>query len=909
MAGNILLLIAIETDETVEALRETYEEELEMISTDVKLISERTLQIGETEALELKHKMKLQGMNVERISTLFSHQGILYRLDCIQVIGNIEREYQKIRDSIRFLRERTEWLEKYEGKPVRTCLAGGLVSFECNRPRWRETTFNGQKIGAFLETCDFQIIAGGAWFNVYLRKADGSLAVELNKLRNFLRSIYEKTEAEDVEETVGKHTHPGFRLKSDTGEQKRLTRGTVFLQGDLAVWVWQECLMSKARAVEKDWHAFLNGLRIRSLDDSEEPPAYPLKLEEEDWGHAVADAGLSVILAQAKRIIGPDEDEEPAAVSPDGKKILLTDDDGSAVISDVATGMRVPLEKEAPFDDAENVRWSSCGKKLAYLSGGQVILADVDSAYEHNTEINALSVAWEANNERLLLCRSRLKDAGRANFSCMNLALVNPQDRSEKMLLQYPLAAIRFPVVSPDGKSAAFVANRDRPRTKTGCGNLHLCALDGSGLRRLTRGNEWLRRPQWSADGGKIYFVGQSGDEDETLAPWDLRRFDLYVHSLADNKTINLTRSGYISDVWIAGEDAFLLVRHWKLPKEQRGLFRVSLRDLEQNAKERPAPQAMDKKNKQKNVAERLRRELNLNDPAQVVLDQMLLEKASKVWAAAVGETHGLALDFSLASLAHLDALAEDFHIRTGGDWTLHFALSAYYGETLRRAVGAQWRIRPSPFSLWRPVLSDQANACVNVVAPFSETYLRQNVRISTSASQETDGGRKIFLVYPPTDAKAVKDKETPKDYKKAWEDLDQGKIESALKHFAKELNRFPKNRELAEEALGVCAMAEDSKLAAQMIKDAAEAGNEVPELLIRHANNLADKEPEQALTYYRKAANARWPSAECFIKIGNLYSHKNRNDIAESCWRRAFKYADDRQKAELRRLLDHAEE
>ena len=63
------------------------------------------------------------------------------------------------------------------------------------------------------------------------------------------------------------------------------------------------------------------------------------------------------------------------------------------------------------------------------------------------------------------------------------------------------------PAVSPDGKSLAFVSNRD------GRFKLHVMNLDGTGLRRLTDDAGADDNPAWSPDGSRIAFVSEAGGE------------------------------------------------------------------------------------------------------------------------------------------------------------------------------------------------------------------------------------------------------------------------------------------------------------------------------------------------------------------------------------------------------------
>jgi TolB protein len=70
------------------------------------------------------------------------------------------------------------------------------------------------------------------------------------------------------------------------------------------------------------------------------------------------------------------------------------------------------------------------------------------------------------------------------------------------------------PEASPDGRSIAFMSQRD------GNWEVYLASLDGTGLRRLTRqeGNDGL--PTWSPDGRYLAFVS---DREGAWAVWIMR--------------------------------------------------------------------------------------------------------------------------------------------------------------------------------------------------------------------------------------------------------------------------------------------------------------------------------------------------------------------------------------------------
>ncbi len=65
------------------------------------------------------------------------------------------------------------------------------------------------------------------------------------------------------------------------------------------------------------------------------------------------------------------------------------------------------------------------------------------------------------------------------------------------------------PDLSPDGRKAVFVSDRDHKS------NIYIINVDGTGLKRLTTGSSNNRQPTWSPDGKKILFISDRSDGDE----------------------------------------------------------------------------------------------------------------------------------------------------------------------------------------------------------------------------------------------------------------------------------------------------------------------------------------------------------------------------------------------------------
>jgi predicted Zn-dependent protease len=149
---------------------------------------------------------------------------------------------------------------------------------------------------------------------------------------------------------------------------------------------------------------------------------------------------------------------------------------------------------------------------------------------------------------------------------------------------------------------------------------------------------------------------------------------------------------------------------------------------------------------------------------------------------------------------------------------------------------------------------------------------------------------------------KAVRTATGP-EYYEARKKLDAGEVRPALDLLARELERRPKNRTLAMEVVGLCEAARMTEEAKALTKKAVEAGNEVPELLMRYAENLAD-DPAKAREVLRKAAQGDYPPAAVFLRLGKAYAAAGDRALAEACWRRGFEQATAVEKSEIHSLM-----
>jgi hypothetical protein len=308
-----------------------------------------------------------------------------------------------------------------------------------------------------------------------------------------------------------------------------------------------------------------------------------------------------------------------------------------------------------------------------------------------------------------------------------------------------------------------------------------------------------------------------------------------------------------------------------------------------------------------KALADRLRAALGPTPLPDVVPTPALLEKLAAAFAAASADVYGIPLDFTPASLDRIIRLLPV--VGSSDDRVIVLGAGAYYGETLRKAAGATWRLRAVPFGTWVSRPRTAFNAFVDPVLPFSEVYrdaLGSNLDriLDSNTLAQRDPGQALLLIYPPADVDAAVEAATPDAYRKARQRLDAGEVKPALDLLAGELKRRPKSRMLAREVIGLCETAGLPDTARDLTTAAVRAGNTVPELLLRQADTLAATDPKAALPLLRQAVQDPVPPPGAYLKLGNAYDAVGKRALAEACWRRAYPQATDADRRHIRDLL-----
>lgn len=911
--ADVIMVSALETPATIEDLLDSLDEGAKFIEAEAKEVDRKDVQVGGARAVRVELEARPTGVKLQMFLTVFTHQGIAYRLMGIRVFGDakqFEKDYTAVVDSFAFLADRAEWLAKFQGKPAPSALLGGLAAFELNRPRWREATFDrGREYGA-LDHAVYDFFPSGAWVFVSVREARGDAAAELEEQRDTLSARFQKVTTTERVDKGHKVDIPSVEIAGQQEQVKFLIRATALVEDGLAAHVWMECVWSQRETTRPDWEQLLRSFRLQARSKPAEPPAYPLP-RPPDAGRA--DPGLAVFLAKARRVADDPMRHGAAAFSPDGSRMLAPSADGIVVRHLTANRLeRVPAEGSLGMPLA----WSRDGRQIAIDTGEEVKVLSLDTKETRKIAADADHAAFTPGGDQLLLC-VRDGDPARRRFTTSRLEAVNLEDGSRRTLVEFPLSQVSLPAVSPDGKRLALVTNRDAPRTSPHDGHLYVAAADGSGLRQLTKDPEHIISVAWSPDRAWLYVVRR-------LAVGERGRVgiggpsDLYRVSPETGAAVNLTRSGKIARVWCAGRNLLLETQGWDVSPAQRGIFRIAAEELEQATTARPAPPVFDPAAHRAALTAAVRQALGGADVKGVVPTPALLEKVARAYAEAAAARCGVPLDFGLASLDRAADLFAALDRDDGADRLLRLGAGAYHGETLRKAASAEWTIKPVPFGDWIPGRFSPGNALVHVVFPFSHVHrddailddglpgdLDDDLPPRTFSSRlPREQGRKLILVYPPAHAADALREATGPDYEKALELADKGEVPAAVDLLLRELLRQPKNRGLAREALALCEAARLPTLADELTRKAVEAGGEAPELLLRYAEAVARDDAKKALGYLQRAAQGEGVPAGVFIQLGKAYAAGGRPGVAESCWRRAYWQAAPAEQAEIRKLM-----
>lgn len=242
------------------------------------------------------------------------------------------------------------------------------------------------------------------------------------------------------------------------------------------------------------------------------------------------------------------------SLSKDGARMVFEHDFGLWTL-DTKTGNAQPITLYAPSDDRANtlrrelfrtgvqeMQISPDGKQIALVVHGEIFIQPVGSGETlrlTDTPQRERDVTWTPDSKTLLFVSDRSGD---------NLIYsADPKTKAVKALTKDIGKVDGSPVVSPDGKTVAFVR---------GYAGEELCImpLAGGDIKSLAR-DPHISQMVWSPDSKWLAYTRTKSHSAGTLA-------DIFLVNPADGKTANLTRyPGENSDpVWSAdGKKIFFL--------------------------------------------------------------------------------------------------------------------------------------------------------------------------------------------------------------------------------------------------------------------------------------------------------------------------------------------------------------
>ena len=88
---------------------QTYEDEQRMRADSMRVLSRTDVKVAGEKAVLVQLEMKHQGVKMNASLTVFTHQGIAYRVVGLRIFGEaaaFEKEYDGILNTVEFLKER-----------------------------------------------------------------------------------------------------------------------------------------------------------------------------------------------------------------------------------------------------------------------------------------------------------------------------------------------------------------------------------------------------------------------------------------------------------------------------------------------------------------------------------------------------------------------------------------------------------------------------------------------------------------------------------------------------------------------------------------------------------------------------------------------------------------------------------
>ena len=903
-----ILVAGGETELTLETQIAVMKNEIKMNPKSVRLISQYETTVAGENAVMLKSAVNENGVSMTRYVAVFMHQDIAYRVVGVAVNDNLEfiTAYSEFLSGFAFKGSRKDWHDKLQGTPTSVIMLGGLASLEINQPRWIERPEQIKRNNDAIEQTEFRMGAGGGWLNLLGVDTHRSQQEELDEAVRLQSVLLKDFQITPVAKASGIQCSSATIVGDATGI-KRTMRVAVMVEDGIAFRAVLECLDSRHAETEKDWQQLLRSLKLRKKSDPKNAPAYtfpePYKFADVDSSPA-----LDAVIGAATRI----KEEVPArslrAVSVDGKLGLFTQGKIWS-LENFETHERTPL-KPLGADYSDAISFSPDSKKVIWASSTGVHIVTLADGTEKVLQSNAREAVFAGNSEELLVAES-VASKTHQNFRDLTnrvetstLQRIKVADESRTTLISFPLSNTKKAVISPDSKRIALICNRDDARTKSE--QIYTCNADGSNLKKITQGDLKFSKLAWSSNGKELYAFGGQSEKQNYFST---TASDLYRIPLETGIPVNLSRCEKIAGVWFIDDSVVLTFYNYDLSTDKQGVYRISCEKLEQATHALPIPAHASAATIASKISESVTAAFGGKSVDAVVPGAETIAKAAQAFADAAGPATNANFDYSPDSLARLSSLLSRMRSDGVPDRAFFLGAGAYYGETLRKIAGAEWKLKPIAFGQWLPGIVEESNSLVNLKFPFSDIHgeftFDENRGLETTRSIKEHANRpKIILVYPPSAAHEMLTEATDPDYLNAFKHLDAGEIDKAGELLTKVMVKHPHNRNLALEVIEICEAAGLPDLARTLVRRAVEDGNEVTELLLRYANEVTLTNPTKAKEIYRRATKEPFASAEVFIKLGEIYAGEKQMDLARSCWRRGCGTADPQEKITLCKLI-----
>jgi Tol biopolymer transport system component len=243
------------------------------------------------------------------------------------------------------------------------------------------------------------------------------------------------------------------------------------------------------------------------------------------------------------------------AWSPDGRAIAFTrqqppfhDRSAEIYVMNADGSEQRRLTRSAARDSyaATELAWSPRGNKIAFVSRRdgnlEIYVMNTDGTGQQRLTRNTVrdgNPVWSPDGRRI------------AFENNWQIYVMNADGRGQQRLTRNEGLNLR-PAWSPDGQTIAFERRLGRHQSGrcSGCGDalafeVHVMKADGSGQRRLTRKGVRNRAPAWSPNGRTIAFISNRDGNQE-----------IYVMNANGSEQRNLTRTRDRRESWFVWSPA-----------------------------------------------------------------------------------------------------------------------------------------------------------------------------------------------------------------------------------------------------------------------------------------------------------------------------------------------------------------